>query len=190
MKKLMIAFAAIAMAVVANAATCNWSGAFVALNTDTASTPGDITVYLMDSTKVTRADMVKALEGDVKGEKGWEALLAKAETTTTGIAQGTTATRWSYTGFGAYAVGEYTFYTVLIDATKGAGLPEDDPMRGKMKEYFMVSQSVTANAPAAGSLNMSFGTQTSNSWTAVPEPTSGLLLLLGVAGLALRRKQK
>lgn len=27
-------------------------------------------------------------------------------------------------------------------------------------------------------------------WSAVPEPTSGLLLLLGVAGLALRRKQK
>lgn len=29
-----------------------------------------------------------------------------------------------------------------------------------------------------------------NSFTAVPEPTSGLLLLLGVAGLALRRKNK
>lgn len=29
-----------------------------------------------------------------------------------------------------------------------------------------------------------------NSFSAVPEPTSGLLLLLGVAGLALRRKNK
>jgi hypothetical protein len=29
----------------------------------------------------------------------------------------------------------------------------------------------------------------SKDWAAVPEPTSGLLLLLGVAGLALRRKQ-
>lgn len=28
-----------------------------------------------------------------------------------------------------------------------------------------------------------------SSFTAVPEPTSGLLLLLGVAGLALRRKK-
>ena len=30
---------------------------------------------------------------------------------------------------------------------------------------------------------------TAGSWTAVPEPTSGLLLLLGVAGLALKRKR-
>jgi len=32
------------------------------------------------------------------------------------------------------------------------------------------------------------GTQQAN-WTAVPEPTSGLLMLLGMAGLALRRRR-
>jgi len=31
--------------------------------------------------------------------------------------------------------------------------------------------------------------QASSAWTAVPEPTSGLLMLLGVAGLALKRKR-
>ena len=36
-----------------------------------------------------------------------------------------------------------------------------------------------------------FGGKTKTGWySTVPEPTSGLLLLLGVAGLALRRKQK
>jgi hypothetical protein len=38
-------------------------------------------------------------------------------------------------------------------------------------------------------LNAGFGTQASNTWVAVPEPTSGLLMLLGVAGLALKRKR-
>jgi hypothetical protein len=33
------------------------------------------------------------------------------------------------------------------------------------------------------------GTGAAMAWTAVPEPTSGLLMLLGVAGLALKRKR-
>ncbi len=33
-------------------------------------------------------------------------------------------------------------------------------------------------------------TATSGGWQSIPEPTSGLLMLLGMAGLALRRKQK
>ena len=33
------------------------------------------------------------------------------------------------------------------------------------------------------------GTKTASNWQAVPEPTSGLLLLLGMAGLALKRKR-
>ena len=37
--------------------------------------------------------------------------------------------------------------------------------------------------------NMASQTQTASNWAAVPEPTSGLLLLLGMAGLALKRKR-
>ena len=36
---------------------------------------------------------------------------------------------------------------------------------------------------------VAFGAQTGGKWSAAPEPTSGLLLLLGVAGLALKRKR-
>ena len=37
--------------------------------------------------------------------------------------------------------------------------------------------------------DIEFGYGVASSWSTVPEPTSGLLLLLGVAGLALKRKR-
>ena len=57
------------------------------------------------------------------------------------------------------------------------------------------SAAKTAVAPETGAAGVAFGnlqtaTTTAGAWQSVPEPTSGLLLLLGMAGLALRRKQK
>jgi hypothetical protein len=173
MKKLMLTFAAIAAAMVVNAATCNWSGSSVAvLSGDTAT---QYTMYLLDASVTDSATMASYLA------KGDTSFIANATvSTTTGIAQGTNA-RWSKTGFGNFTAGEeYTFYTVIFnDALANA-------------DSFMITPEMTADAPSSGSLSMTFGTQTSNTWNemaAVPEPTSGLLLLLGVAGLALRRKR-
>ena len=63
--------------------------------------------------------------------------------------------------------------------------------------YYKVSTAVAsdARAQATDPAEVKFASNTTinggGAWTqAVPEPTSGLLLLLGVAGLALRRKQK
>ena len=49
---------------------------------------------------------------------------------------------------------------------------------------------VSTTLKKTGSTTLSFQSAISNAtWTAVPEPTSGLLVLLGMAGLALRRKR-
>ena len=50
--------------------------------------------------------------------------------------------------------------------------------------YTSASRTNTAAFPSVNNFAVGAG-----SWAAVPEPTSGLLLLLGVAGLALKRKR-
>ena len=71
----------------------------------------------------------------------------------------------------------YDFYLVLTD--------------GKY-QYTSATKAVTALE--TGAANIAFGslktaTTTAGNWVAVPEPTSGLLMLVGLAGLALRRRR-
>jgi len=48
---------------------------------------------------------------------------------------------------------------------------------------------LAVTAPASGPVTFSSGSWTAPSSESVPEPTSGMLLLLGVAGLALKRRR-
>ena len=62
------------------------------------------------------------------------------------------------------------------------------------KTFTSATKSVGALATATATIqfgNMATATQTASNWVgeAVPEPTSGLLLVLGMAGLALKRKR-
>ena len=73
----------------------------------------------------------------------------------------------------------YDFYFVVVD---------------NGKEFTSAVKSVQALDVGTASItfgNMTTATQNAANWASadVPEPTSGLLLLLGVAGLALRRKK-
>ena len=70
----------------------------------------------------------------------------------------------------------YDFYFVIEDSGKS---------------FTSSTKNVLAQESATASIgfgNMATATQTSGNWAAVPEPTSGLLMLLGMAGLALRRR--
>lgn len=53
------------------------------------------------------------------------------------------------------------------------------------RTFTSAEKSYKANATTTPSLNFA----SSGEWSAVPEPTSALLMLLGVAGLALRRRR-
>ncbi|MBQ8124373.1 MAG: PEP-CTERM sorting domain-containing protein [Kiritimatiellae bacterium] len=73
-----------------------------------------------------------------------------------------------------YTDGEDQWYMANVSSFAMGEMPVDDTKNN-------VATIWGGTASTGGTANMS--------WTAVPEPTSGLLLLLGVAGLALKRKR-
>ena len=109
---------------------------------------------------------------------------------------------------GELYTGSATLYCVEVDGLTSAGSITDGELYGEVIDstlltpgevysfYFTstdakgntyVSETVMAKALGTGAGTATF--EGGGTWTAVPEPTSGLLLLVGVAGLALRRKR-
>ena len=155
MKKLLVLTAAIAVCVVAIAASFKWSAA---------------NIYGPDqTTKLSGVEV--SLYCDALSDTA-------LSTVTTSSAGAVAATTFEV----ANAVGDtvYDFYFKAITTYEG-------------KEYQLVA-SKSATALETGTATIAFGnmattTQAAGAWTAVPEPTSGLLMLLGMAGLALKRKR-
>ena len=175
MKKLLTMLAAIVVATISQAATVNWLVLNVQSSSDTAVAAGwAIQVF---SSTVTY-DYAKAAAGEITP---WE--------TGATVLSGTS---YRATGSGTQANGtSASYYAVIYDAAS----------IDSAKNY-IVSAAVAVMTNDAGSdARLSFGnmsgTGTTNaflnsSWTAtaaVPEPTSGMLILLGMAGLALRRRR-
>ena len=100
-------------------------------------------------------------------------------------------------------------WSVTATATSGAinknntAFSSDKFVAGNSYDFYFViedgSKAFTSTTIAKGAQqsdtatiqfgNMAPATQNASNWAAVPEPTSGLLMLLGVAGLALKRKR-
>ena len=178
MKKIIIAAAVALMGIAVNAATVNWSVNAVQNSPDNTVGAGWI-VQIFDSS--VTYDYTKAVSGDISA---WVSGTTVAAGTTFRAAGSTTMDNGT----------SKSIYMVIYDATSIASA-----------DNYIVSDVMTITANAAGSpVSSGFGSMIAttaaankflnSSWTAVPsesvpEPTSGLLLLLGMAGLALRRKQ-
>lgn len=174
MKKLIVTMMIMAMSIIANAATVNWSVTNVQPSPDNAVAAG-WAVQIFEAS--VAYDYAKAVAGDITA---W----TSGSTTASG-------TSFRATGSATQADGSTSSYYMVI---------YDNANIADAENYIVSSlKSVTTNA-AGSDVNASFGSMKgtgstnmflTSSWqaTAVPEPTSGLLMLVGLAGLALRRRR-
>ena len=184
MKKLMIALAAVAVAAGVQAASFNWktsmSGKVYSPTDTTALLAGTFDAYIFEATAVSQSSLVSAYAA------GTLDLASSSISTTKGSlsngAIGSTALSYGDVG-GTYSLyfaaivtegsDEYLFISNVASAQGQEGKTPTVNINGKATDVF----DVASGYQGAGYYNTA----------AVPEPTSGLLMLLGMAGLALRR---
>ena len=89
---------------------------------------------------------------------------------------------------------EFTFADGLLEDGDVLGILFKDA-RGNLSQLIytadksLVSDTLEINGLVDNRFSTNFNYAASGTFTVVPEPTSGLMILLGMAGLALRRKQ-
>ena len=195
MKKLMIVLTTLVMGVAVNAASVNWGG-FVANENDGAQTAQEGTIF----------NLIYLGSTDLSGT-----LASLTYDTTTGLLGTGTGSGFTATA-GQELVGTHTLTAQqAIDYGFQDVFERADSAGGVNGNYLMVMfDPTTPDYYWAGQYNVTGvsdlttpGSIYDDSWAigygttqavttsgGVPEPTSGLLLLIGGAMLALRRKQK
>ena len=185
MKKLMIAACAIALAAVTQAATVQWSASGVyTKGSTTDKAPTSYIAYFISSADYAlasaTADLVSGSAAfvDTYGKAGANFKL-NSQSAPTGSASATITES-------AGNSEAWTGYLVILT---------DDTSSG----YAYITSEVTKSTGATGqkatlSYSNLTGTQTDANWYAlgsapVPEPTSGLLMLIGLGAMALRRRR-
>ena len=183
MKKMIILAAAIATTAIVNAASVTWTAQVAS---STGVTSGYFTVLVDASAYDTLDKAVSAIVKDGASAAGVMASGAGVYNATQNKVGAALANKTLPTGYDNGEVVSY--WTLVFDGSVGKD--------GTAKNFYNTAATAddlaaagTATISAAGKLTIQQGAVANGEWQAIPEPTSGLLLLLGVAGLALKRKR-
>ena len=197
MKKLMIAAAIVCAAAVSQAASLKWGGDIAQADGQTAVSAGSVAYLIRGATAADAAVSVITAVGD--DWSAWTtdtgASIVGSHTLTADQATGNWRFTELYNITGAEDAGYYS--VIVVDGGAGSA--------GKTGSYNYAGQNTVTSAtdPTVVDLTVGDNWATSSAWlgnggfnavefkgsSPVPEPTSGLLMLLGVAGLALKRKR-
>lgn len=184
MKKLMIATMVALCGVVAQASSVAWGINNVTSKTGTALDAGSVYVFFVAGD--AKAD-TSAWAG-ISTRAGLESALAGSTydyTVANGAAGNFSKSAMPLTDVGVSPSTKYSVYAVILDTV---GVKDDS--------NFFVTTATAASATFsdASALTKTYSliataSATASNWQSAPEPTSGLLLLLGMAGLSLKRKR-
>ena len=197
MKKIVFTLSMVVCAASVQAASYLWSN-FNSINAyDQPGGEGALqesgTIYLINASAISQKTFVETMALSFN-ESTFNTLVASAEnsgTLTTGSLLASAAKGEIVGGKVTWAtsdVGSQTFYEVLFDAGNDA---------------YYISEALTTDVKGMGTTDFLFNndgayynhayigemTFVGDGWYSIPEPTSGLLLLVGLAGLALKRKR-
>ena len=189
MKKIMIAVAIVCAAALSQAATVSWSLTGLQ-NSEGKALSGYAYVFTnKGDNKVDQATLIAALSAATDAATFTAALGSNyiaplsGAVTAGGISFGPADA--STSGLKENQSGTKLFAVVIDTATI------TDETKWYVTEYSNTGKVLTDAAVGSTSFDIiDTGSHTAANWQAVPEPTSGILLLIGMAGLALRRKQK
>lgn len=177
MKKVLTIVAAIMSIGIVNAASVTWTLSGVQASDGSGNANGYLAM-VFDAATSQDAVISAILAKDI----------AALDTLANSWTQTTTSTSAGFmrsAGNGSYSAGDsFSTYLVIFDASSVADA-----------ENYFITQTKSGTIAANGAnATLAFGTYANqvaagSSWQAVPEPTSGLLMLVGLAGLALRRRR-
>lgn len=182
MKKMIVALAAVALAACANAATFSWAtytGQYV-YQAGTSLKLSGATAYLFDTSTITQELLISGILDNGKSLTSYDSLSFNTTSTSGVLAKKEFTADDSVNLYFAIMDGDNLFVSSVVPGTGS-----DVGTTALTFKGISTASKAEAIEWAGASSFAGAGWYTQS----VPEPTSGLLMLLGMAGLALRRRR-